>query len=553
MPSDPYVFVASPAPDAELDLSALRGCVLADAHVRFRRARGEDVLFGAGTGVSATRARLDALGVTIDWERALAADEVERWSRWLIDELVEAGLAYRRGSSLYLRSGDFHAENDSRIGELDGWSDDLKAAQRKLLHRVDGFDVDAKALDGTALSVFTGHPDAVADAEFVGLSALRPELDGWLDDAEVRRRVEELRGGDWSDTPLEKMPVVEVGMSVQVPSVAQPLPILVSPAIDARFGVAAILGVPSVDPVDKAMARTLPKAGGLAWKVEAKPPKTTPAVRYLQDDMPLTDSDGAVHPRLAAAWAELAAPVPPGERAEAVFDHAELARRLPTSLTLVGPDGGRDLLDMRTVAKALLRLGALQSLGSGEPHGAAAMYNRLTLGIGFDEALDRYGRDAIRFALAHAAAPAKPFAGGEAALRQAAAFLAELQTLAAPRAAAAGPDARIDTDDGLRRRLANWCDTAIVRVTENFERLDLHRATRNVVELLARIEDFERRVAAHRGEVAGPDAEAAAFGARTLVELAAPIAPGVAEALPGLNGSAAMASWPRRHREPTAA
>jgi leucyl-tRNA synthetase len=627
--TDAYVFVTSPAVGGELDLTRLRGYALADAHARFRRARGEDVLFtlafdsfaaepAPGGGQDGhewaaercveLRRRLDELGFSFDWDRALLTSDpnVYRWSQWLFVTLLEADLAYQRGDGWYLRNGRFHEENDRRVGDVEGWDDSVRAAQRALLHRIDGFDFDAKALDGTTLSVFTGHPDAIADAEFVGLSARLPELDAWLEDTEVRRRVEELRARDWNDTPIEQMPVVEIGMSVQVPSVAQPLPIVVSPAIDVRFGPAAILGIPSADPVDKTLAKRLPKTGGLAWKVESKPPKTTSAVRYLTDDMPLSSAgtfgpplpvvgcercgavpvpleqlpvespiagaasetvcprcDGpasraaeTIHPRLGAAWLELALATPPAERAGAMFDSQELVRRLATSQTVLGPAEDKALLDMRTIAKALRDLGPLAFLVDGEPHGPALSHGPLA----FDDRsvaalLDEHGADALRFALLFAAAPGKPYSGGADAVRQAGVFLDGLEEFARPRIHDGFADACIDGEDGLRRRLAGWCDTAIARVTENIERLELHRATRNVMELLDRIRDYEQRVEHHRGELTGLDRDASDAALLTLLLLLAPLAPALAGDLwrrAGLRGTVQEAEWPRIQRHAAA-
>lgn len=623
----------------------MRGYAIADAQARFRRARGEDVLFTVGFDTFATtvkpgegesaaqwldarrealRRQLDGLAISFDWERSLSTDDPDfyRWSQWLFVKLLEAGLVYQRGGKgWHLRSGGFNEENDRRLDELDGWSDAARAAQRALLQCVDGFELEATALDGTALTLFTAHPDAAGTAEFVGFSTRRPELERWLEDPKLRAKVEELRRGEWTETPVAELPAVEIGMSVQVPGVAQPLPVLVSPSIDVRFGPAAILGVPSADPADKALAKRLPKLGGLAWKVDAKPAKATPAVRFFAEDLPFSrgrawgapvpavhcsecgtvavpldqlplkppgDLDvssrgnplaeradfidcecprcggaakrdpGTLHPRLGTAWIELALVVPAAERADSMFDHPDLRRWLPTAQTVESAAAAAGLLDMRTIAKALRDAGAEGVPDDGEPHGATLIHESLLLeGVpAGQELIDAHGADAIRFALLHAAAPTKPFAGGEDALRRSAAFLDELRSFAEPRLDAAAAGARIDTSDGLRRRLAGWCDTAVTRVAENYERLDLHRATRNVEQLLARIRDFERRVTEHRGEVAGPDREAVAVALAVLVALLGPLTPRLAEELwqrTGGDGSAGGAAWPSLQREPAPA
>ena len=147
----------------------------------------------------------------------------------------------------------------------------------------------------------------------------------------------------------------------------------------------------------------------------------------------------------------------------------------------------------------------------------------------------------------HAAAPAKAFTWDESLLTYSSAFLRRLWTFAEPRlSAASGPPHELDLSDGLRRRLAGWCDTAVAKVSENYERLDMHRAARNVMTLLERIEDFEGRVATHR-EPTPEDREATVYALCLLVRLLAPIAPHIAEELwarSGSEGFVSDAGWP---------
>ncbi|HEX2161080.1 MAG TPA: class I tRNA ligase family protein [Thermoleophilaceae bacterium] len=507
MSNDQYVLTLCPAAGGDLDLTSLRCRAIADAHVRFRRAVGDEVaLVHAGGGDDDPSG-----GLAIGGGAARRVDPaVERWAQWLLERLDGAGLIYHReGKGWRLRSGKLHEESERRLEELSGWSDAALAGQRKLLEHVD----------------------------------------------------------DPGDSGSE-------------------------------------------------LEQSLSKLAAAGWSVDSKRDKGPPTVHFAAGDMPLAEGDdwraaGGVHPRLAAALSALVGALSSDEREAAPSDAVSgLGRRLPaTTVAAPGSDSDVALLDLRTVAKALRDVGGLD-LPGGEPLGpvlAAGAFQLLpvrrlpeqgapasnpeptgpslngTAPAAATAALNSaegdasvtptggqppadsndvatliavHGADAVRFALLHAAAPAKRFRGGEDVVGYAARFLTELRELAASRWGDAPPAARIETDDGLRRRLAGWCDTALARTTENHARLDMHRATRNAVELLARIKDFEARVTEQRGEVAGADREAVAVALALLVQLLAPLAPATADELwrqSRRDGSAGDAPWPVLQRATAAA
>jgi len=254
-----YIKPSAPFTSGNVHVGHVRSYSVGDAYARFRRARGDDVLFNfgfdafglpaelgaiaGGVPPSAWVARcaehmtrqLERLGFSFDWERTfLSSDSIMyRWSQWLFLTLLEAGLIYRGTGNVdwcdscqttlatiqvedglcwrchnpvrlierpawYLRISAYVPENDRRLEELERggrWDDVALASQRFVLGRVDGVELDLAGPDGAKLTVFTPHPDAIDDARFVLISPKHPEIDAWTADPAVRERLEELRSG----------------------------------------------------------------------------------------------------------------------------------------------------------------------------------------------------------------------------------------------------------------------------------------------------------------------------------------------------------------------
>ena len=124
-PSDdaPHIYIKPSAPftSGNVHIGHVRSYSIGDAYARFRRARGDDVLFSFGFdafGLPAELAaitggelpsewvgsravhmkgQLERLGFSFDWSRSFMSSDPEmyRWSQWLFLELLEAGLIYR--------------------------------------------------------------------------------------------------------------------------------------------------------------------------------------------------------------------------------------------------------------------------------------------------------------------------------------------------------------------------------------------------------------------------------------------------------------------------
>ena len=109
-----------------------------------------------------------------------------------------------------------------------------------------------------------------------------------------------------------------------------------------------------------------------------------------------------------------------------------------------------------------------------------------------------------------------------------------------------GQPPRDDTEH-LRRRLEKWCDTAVQKITEEMEDLEMHSAVRNVMRLFDRVKDYEKRVIARQGELGDADRDALLEAISLLARLLGPFAPHLAEELwiaCGHEADAVQTPWP---------
>jgi leucyl-tRNA synthetase len=314
-----YVKPSSPFTSGNLHMGHVRDYSIGDAYARFRRARGDAVLFGFGFdafGLPAEMAAIERrtrpadwvercgermlgqmrrLGFSFDYERVFySSDESQyRWSQWLFLTLFEAGLVYRDNATVdwcdtcqttlaalqvedgrcwrchskvrlirrptwFLRLSPYLEENDRNLERLRNWDELSLKTQRYILGRSDGVELTLGRGDDT-LEVFTPHADAIAEARFVLLSPRHPEVERWAADPGVAEQLDELRSGGWERSARDAaaVPVIDTGTSVEAEGGS--LPIFVSPLVDARFGPIAALGIPAVDEADEAIAARFPR------------------------------------------------------------------------------------------------------------------------------------------------------------------------------------------------------------------------------------------------------------------------------------------------------
>lgn len=488
-----YVFPSCPFTSGNAHLGHARIYSVSDAFVRFRRAQGDQILFSTGfdsfglpseleairRGITPAewveqccanfRRDFSALGVSFDWERSFVTCEEQhyQWTQYLFLLLLEHDLIYRQtrhvdwcdscqtvlartqadggvcwrcdGETRFLpleqwffRATRYAAENDDNLDALTGWDGNALGAQRSLLSRVEGVEVDARAPSGATLPVFAAEPGALALAAFVAVSPNHPELGDWvgeLGDSEALRNMRSMgwRSGDRAGT----VDVIDTGLTATVSGIPRPLPVLVSPIVDARHGATASLGIPAADRTDavigeKAGIAPLPadahagSAGAVgraarryaisdfsvgrqrSWGapipivycsdcgIVPVPSDQLPVVlpKDLKIDgtgRPLAEDEDFVNTSCPACggparretdtldchvdafWTWLSISVPYADRTERMFDHPETARWLPVTNVIRGTDGAGFVFDQRSFTKMLRDVGLLTHIEDGEP------------------------------------------------------------------------------------------------------------------------------------------------------------------------------------------
>ncbi|HSC20823.1 MAG TPA: class I tRNA ligase family protein, partial [Solirubrobacterales bacterium] len=288
---------------------------------RFRRGRGDAVLFGFGFDAFGLPAELAAierqeppaewvaqcgermlgqmkrLGFSFDYDRVFySSDEGQyRWSQWLFNTLWALDLIYRddatvdwcdtcqttlasiqvedgrcwrchnevrliRRPTWFLRITPYLEENDRntpRLEEGGKWDELSLATQRYILGRSDGVELDLRAGDGRTLTVFTPHRKFAGHAGFVLLSPRHPEVDAWITD-EAREELERMRSGGWERSARDARSVPLVDTGATIAGPGgEQLPVAISPLVDARFGPTAALGIPAIDEADRDLADRL--------------------------------------------------------------------------------------------------------------------------------------------------------------------------------------------------------------------------------------------------------------------------------------------------------
>ena len=349
---DCFVYAAPPFTTGRLHLGHVRSYAIADAYARYRRARGDAVLFSIGFDsfglpneiaasehgmaprqwvdrcMQGMKDQFERLGCGFDWERSYDSSHPDlfRWSQWAFLKLYENDFVFRsRGvehwcdncqsvlaamqtsdgrcwrcdsetrfvqvPQWYLRLSALAEELDESLDQLTGWDPKIVNEQRDLLGRMEGYEVILHDACDEAIPVFAVQKDFVHEATFVAISADHPYYQCLTNRKGEAANFDELGKipQNRQERDVDRMAAIKLNQTVGLLDSNKTLPVVVSPHYSQKYGsAAAVFGVPSRNRSDRIIADRL----GLhrQWEVDIAESSFKPTVRYRCRDFSISRS-----------------------------------------------------------------------------------------------------------------------------------------------------------------------------------------------------------------------------------------------------------------------
>ncbi|ADY26064.1 leucyl-tRNA synthetase [Deinococcus proteolyticus MRP] len=312
-----YALTMFPYPSGNLHIGHWYANVAPDAHARWMRMRGHNVLFPMGfdsfglpaenaaikrgvnprswtyDNIAHMKGQFGRMGTMIDWTRSFATSDPEyyRWNQWFFTQFFKRGLAYKKGGLVnWCPKDQTVLANEQVVGgacercgtpverrnlsqwylKITDYADELldfsdtDMPERVQLMQTNwiGKSVGAEVTFSTPAgpeTVFTTRPDTLLGATFMVLAPEHAKVAELTTD-EQRAAVEAYVAAAGRKTDVERQQEGEktgvfTGSYATHPISGEPLPIWVADYVLVTYGTGSIMAVPAHDERDFAFAR----------------------------------------------------------------------------------------------------------------------------------------------------------------------------------------------------------------------------------------------------------------------------------------------------------
>ena len=322
-----YALSMFPYPSGNLHMGHVRNYTITDAIARVKRMQGFRVLHPMGwdafglpaenaaidrgvhpaewteKNISQMKTQLAQLGLSYDWDREVATcrPDYYRWTQWIFQQFLEAGLAYQKEATVnwdpvdqtvlaneqvdsegrswrsgalverrqlrqwFFKITDYAEELLQDLNQLDGWPERVKTMQANWIGKSTGAYLEFPIvgnpeLEGEKIAVFTTRPDTVYGVTYVVLAPEHPltakVTAGDRRDA-VAAFVEEVGKESEIDRTAEDRPKrgIPTGGVALNPFTGEEIPIWIADYVLYEYGTGAVMGVPTHDQRDFQFAK----------------------------------------------------------------------------------------------------------------------------------------------------------------------------------------------------------------------------------------------------------------------------------------------------------
>ncbi|MCP9221974.1 leucine--tRNA ligase [Erythrobacter sp. LQ02-29] len=309
-----YILEMFPYPSGRIHIGHVRNYTMGDVLARYKRMRGHAVLHPMGwdafgmpaenaamergvhpggwtrDNIANMKAQLKRIGFAIDWSREFATCDPEYYGheQALFLALYEAGLVYRKESTVnwdpvdmtvlaneqvidgkgwrsgaevekrklaqwFLKITDFADELLEGLQTLDKWPDKVRLMQENWIGKSTGLQFRFALSNGDDVAVYSTRPDTIFGASFVAVAPDHPIAQGVAaNDAEAAAFVAECKRGGTTAAALETMEKkgYRTAITAVHPITGADLPVFIANFVLMDYGTGAVMGVPGHDQRD---------------------------------------------------------------------------------------------------------------------------------------------------------------------------------------------------------------------------------------------------------------------------------------------------------------